>query len=357
MIPLIKKYLAAILLGSAIAILTGYLAYQPNFLAKVPQSIISGQSTTAIAQTDQIQLAIPIDCTLGKDCFIMHYVDRLPSPEVLDFACGTLTYAGHNGTDFAIRDETAMKAGVAVKASAPGQVLRVRDGVPDQRVVDQTTIQSVKGIECGNGAVIDHGNGWQTQYCHMRRGSVVVQPGTLVEKGTVLGMIGESGLASFPHVHLTVTYQGKNVDPFVGPTDQPGCHVAPQPIWENPIPYVPTGLVRAGFASEEPNMDRIWQGDFSLTTLPISSKLLIFWVQPYGVKQGDQEEFRLIDPNGQEIAKSSQPIPSTTRIWLRYIGKINRPQRPLIPGIWRGEYRLVRGTQVLIDLQREINLS
>ena len=31
------------------------------------------------------------------------------------------------------------------------------------------------GRNCGNGVTLDHGDGWQTQYCHMRRGSVAVK--------------------------------------------------------------------------------------------------------------------------------------------------------------------------------------
>lgn len=299
---------------------------------------------------------LPIDCTLGKACFIMHYADRDPGPDAVDFNCGHQTYDGHDGTDFAIPDEKTMTQGVAVKAVAAGKVLRVRDGVPDRRVADQTTKNQVNGIECGNGMVIDHGNGWETQYCHLRRGSVVVKPGMQVEKGTVLGMVGESGLASFPHVHLTVRYQGKPIDPFVGPDASSGCNVVRQPLWDQPVPYVPTGLIRAGFSTQPPDDNTLWQGRFSETILPVNSPALLFWVQVYGVAQGDEQYFRLTAPDGKIVAENKQPLPSNHRSLNAYIGKRNTASNPLTPGTWQAEYRLTRGDRALIELKRDIEL-
>ncbi|MBE9223936.1 M23 family metallopeptidase [Phormidium sp. LEGE 05292] len=319
---------------------------------------INKQSNITSAQSagNSFKLGLPINCTLGKDCFIMHYLDRDPSPAAIDFACGQLTYDTHNGTDFAIPDERAMAKGVAVKAVASGKVLRIRDGVPDIRVADQTDKSRVQGIECGNGVVIDHGNGWQSQYCHLRQGSVVVKPNTSVASGAVLGMVGESGLASFPHVHLTVRYQDKVVDPFVGTGSSQGCNVARQPLWQKPLEYVPTGLIRAGFASKQPEMAEIWQGQLAETTLAKNNPALLFWVQAFGVRQGDEEQFRLIAPDGKTVINSKQPLKSTHRVWLSYVGKKNSASQPLVPGVWRGEYRLVRGNKVLIESIREVQL-
>lgn len=312
--------------------------------------------TSAQSAGNNFKLALPIDCTLGKDCYIMHYLDRDPSSAAVDFACGQLTYDTHNGTDFAIPDERAMAKGVAVKAVASGKVLRVRDGVPDIRVADQTDKSRVQGIECGNGVIIDHGNGWQSQYCHLRQGSIAIKPNTSVGSGAVLGMVGESGLASFPHVHLTVRYQNKVVDPFVGTGNTQGCNVVRQSLWQQPLEYVPTGLIRTGFATKQPEMAEIWQGQFAETTLGTNNPALLFWVQAFGVRQGDEEQFRLLAPDGKAIVNSKQQLKSTNRVRLSYVGKKNSASQPLVPGVWRGEYRLVRGNKVLIESIRQVQL-
>lgn len=352
MISLSRKYLLIFLLAIALASL-------PSCLNQEKTTVATPTPTPpTIVQADNLpRFAIPIDCTLGKDCFIMHYLDRDPSSEVLDFGCGRQTYDGHNGIDFAIPDERVMAAGVAVKAAAVGKVLRARDGVADRRVADQTTKNQVEGIECGNGVVIDNGNGWETQYCHMRNGSVVVKPGTQVEKGTVLGMVGESGLASFPHVHLSVRHKGKVVDPFVGIDAASGCQIERRPLWEQPLTYVPTGLVRAGFASVPPKLNDLWEGRFSDTVLSKDSPALLFWVQPYGVLKGDVQHFRLLAPDGTTIAENKQTLESSNRVWMSYVGKKNTQQRPLLPGVWRGEYQLLRSDRVLVDVKRELQLQ
>ena len=302
-----------------------------------------------------LKLGLPIACQLNRDCFILLYPDRDPGPAAVDFGCGRMTYDGHKGTDFAIPSLQVMAQGVRVQAVAAGKVLRIRDGVIDRRIDNPAQKSEVQGTECGNGVVIDHGNGWETQYCHLHQNSVKVKPNDRVSKGTVLGLVGMSGLASFPHVHLTVRYQGKVVDPFVGPTAGQGCNVARQPLWEKPLSYVPTGVIRAGFAPQPPQLEELWEGAFNENQLPKESPALVFWVHLYGVLQGDEEHIELINPKGQVIINERRPLSTSNRVWMSYVGKRNRSQT-LARGKWQGKYQLVRDGQTLIDLQRQVLL-
>jgi murein DD-endopeptidase len=315
----------------------------------------TASSTTNPAISDQkVAIAspgfgLPIKCQLGKDCYVMHYVDRDPGSGAADFGCGRQTYDGHNGTDFGIANVQRMNAGVAVIAVADGKVLRGRDGVEDVLIANQAEKTAVQGTECGNGLVIDHGNGWTAQYCHLRKGSVVAKPGSTVKKGTMLGLVGSSGLASFPHVHLTIRYQDKVVDPFVGVDNSKSCSVARNPLWSMPVSYVPTGLVSAGFTASQPTEAEIWQGKHENNSLSIGSPAVIFWAHSYGVLAGDQERLQLFSPQGELVIDNKKVINSPARSYVSYGGK-----RKFTAGKWQGKYQVIRNNQVVVQADREI---
>lgn len=181
----------------------------------------------------------PIDCRLGEDCFIQNYVDADGGPGgAADFTCGGLSYDGHKGTDFAVQSHAAALAGVSVLSAAPGVVKAVRDGVADHWRAAPMEFPP-DGQDCGNGLVIDHGGGWETQYCHLRAGSLAVQKGQRVAMGgAVLGQVGMSGRTEFPHLHLSIRKDGAIVDPF-NTDDIVSCGEAgDDQLWQSPpIPY------------------------------------------------------------------------------------------------------------------------
>ena len=52
-------------------------------------------------------MAQPVDCDLDTQWYIQQFMDHDPSSGAADMRCGPLTYDGHTGTDFAIRDPLA----------------------------------------------------------------------------------------------------------------------------------------------------------------------------------------------------------------------------------------------------------
>lgn len=64
----------------------------------------------------------------------------------------------------------------------------------------------------GNCIVIDHANGWRSQYFHLSR--VDVRPGATVTQGQQIGAIGSTGRSTGPHLHFQVGRDGQAVDPM-----------------------------------------------------------------------------------------------------------------------------------------------
>ena len=59
---------------------------------------------------------------------------------------------------------------------------------------------------------IAHGEGLATSYSHMSR--MVVEPGSFVRQGQLIGYVGSSGLSTGPHLHYEVYRGGTAVDPM-----------------------------------------------------------------------------------------------------------------------------------------------
>jgi len=102
---------------------------------------------------------------------------------------------GHKGEGKALTDYAAY--GAEVLAPADGVVIQVVDGVPDVSIGETDPY-----IISGNMVVIDHKNGEYSFLCHFQRGSFLVRPGEIVLRGTALGLCGNSGNTSEPHIHF-----------------------------------------------------------------------------------------------------------------------------------------------------------
>ena len=63
----------------------------------------------------------------------------------------------------------------------------------------------------GRNVVLDHGNGVESRYAHLKK--IDVKLGQRVERGQVIGLVGSTGRSTGPHLHYEVLVEGKPVDP------------------------------------------------------------------------------------------------------------------------------------------------
>ena len=63
----------------------------------------------------------------------------------------------------------------------------------------------------GNTIVIDHGYGYETYYAHLSK--IIVKVGQKVNRGDVIGLVGNTGTSTAPHLHYEVSKNGQKVNP------------------------------------------------------------------------------------------------------------------------------------------------
>ena len=286
------------------------------------------------------QFGMPVDCTLGKDCWVVNYVDVDPAPDsAKDFKCGTKTYEGHKGTDFALRSRIEMAHGVNVLAAKDGKVLRLRDG-EDDLPKTEAQYQTIRdnNRDCGNGVILDHGNGLVTYYCHLKQGSILVKPGDPIKEGQPIAQIGQSGFSEFPHLHFTVIWEGGHIDPFTGMLKDEGCDKFKDNIWKDDLSYTATAAFDGGFDHRIPDWEAIKIGQAPLKKLNAdTSDALVYWAGFYHARQGDDITLTIRDPEGNIFAKRAATLKENRkRPSFYYTGrKLNG--ETLKPGTYTGE--------------------
>lgn len=320
-------------------------------------SVLAAPAAGGAGEDSPPALSFPLACTPGRTCEVQHYVDQDPGPGVLDYRCGPQTYDKHSGVDIRLPDMAAQRRGVDVLAAAPGRVARLRDGIADISI-RAAGAPSVADLECGNGVVIDHGGGWETQSCHMARGSLRVKVGDVVAAGAPLGRVGLSGNTEFPHLHLTVRHRGKVVDPFAPAPVRAGACAAQPGLWtakaRAAMPYRAGSVLNAGFSSAPVSGEQIEAGGVAPATR--TGGYLVAYARAIALQAGDVVVLEMRGPSGEVLARAeAPPLARWQAQGFRYIGK-KTPAGGWPPGTYVADYRVLRAGKAAVSRRFELKL-
>jgi murein DD-endopeptidase MepM/ murein hydrolase activator NlpD len=301
-------------------------------------------------------LAWPVACTPGRDCFVQNYVDHDPGPGWKDYRCRSMTYNGHTGTDIRIPSLAVMRRGVQVRAAAAGVVKAVRDGVIDKRYTPADAARLARRA-CGNAVLVELPGGWSNLYCHLRQGSVRVRPGQAVATGQPLGLVGESGEAEFPHLHLEVRRAGRPVDPFAWRVDPSACsggRMLWSPAAAPALAYRSPSVLNQGFASAPATMEQVENGDAPAART--DGPALTAYVRAIGLEAGDVQTLSVTRPDGGPLASVAvPPLERAKAQYLQFVGaRLKAPSWPR--GRYRAHYEVRRGGRVVLSRDWDLNL-
>jgi hypothetical protein len=295
------------------------------------------------------RFGLPIDCELGKSCFVQNYLDHDKTGGSRDFRCSGRTYDGHDGTDFRVPSIAIQKDGVQVLAIADGLVTRVRDGVEDISVRVRGKA-SINGKECGNGAVIEHADGWSSQYCHMANQSMRIRPGQRVSRGQSVGSVGLSGNTEFPHLHLTIRHNGAVIDPFAYGAPEGSCAGGVSlwdPAFATGTAYRPSDILNAGFTALVPTMDAIETDEVGLNPVGRNTSIVAY-VRVIGLRTHDEQSLSVHSPDGVLLASYQAPPLESDKAQM-FVSTGRTPPKSAWPdGLYRATYVLKRdGREIL----------
>jgi murein DD-endopeptidase MepM/ murein hydrolase activator NlpD len=99
------------------------------------------------------------------------------------------------------RDEAHPGIDIAV---AIGNLVRASGGA--------TVAQAGEDPEYGLYVLLDHSDGYQSMYGHLSRS--LVAPGARVVPGQVIGLTGNTGRSTAPHLHFEIRLRGQSLDPL-----------------------------------------------------------------------------------------------------------------------------------------------
>lgn len=276
------------------------------------------------------QLKIPIDGQQGRDYFIIHYPDLDTSVGILDPYCGTKTYDGHLGIDFALPSFRQMDSGVTVRAAHEGIVIKAVDGLFDRYMVD-----TAEGY--GNHLIILHPSGLASVYAHLKCNSLRVGFGDRVQAGQPIAQVGSSGRSSDPHLHLELwhidTYWWINtlIQPFAAPCD------TAENLWETPPAYDTTlAVLGSGLLNFLPGLVQLKTHPESPDFFTPADTLICFWIHLHGLRQSDILRLDWITPLGTLWFSYTDTV--TRDWWYFYWWSYIFFPSPLIEGDWQVQF-------------------
>ena len=102
-----------------------------------------------------------------------------------------------------INQKPAFHGGLDIKGRVGERISAPANGVVSEHGCNE---------ECGNFIEIEHGNAFRTRYYHLQKR--LVSTGDRVTRGQTIGLMGNSGRSTGPHLHYEIHYRNRPVDPL-----------------------------------------------------------------------------------------------------------------------------------------------
>ena len=176
---------------------------EPASAAKMPSAGAEPQSSWATppessspppdpTPSENVLSGLPVNAPLSQGFGCSPYFTGIAGP-----GCDAEQPWFHDGIDLAVAPGTPVRAALA--------------GVVIFAGADETGPLCGEQRGYGLSVVVDNGGGWQALYAHLSQ--IFVSAGQVITPDTVLGLSGDSGCTTGPHLHFGLRRDGELVDP------------------------------------------------------------------------------------------------------------------------------------------------
>jgi hypothetical protein len=105
-----------------------------------------------------------------------------------------------------LKNESYHAEGLDALAVANGTVVAVKDSIPENVPgINSRAVPITLETVGGNHVIIDIGGGNYAFYAHLKPGSIRVKKGQQVKRGDVVGLVGNTGNSTEPHLHFHIS--------------------------------------------------------------------------------------------------------------------------------------------------------
>lgn len=294
----------------------------------------------------ELKFSIPIECKFGEDCFLLNQVEKVE--------CAQLPFSTKDGVIFIAKHDALVRDGIKILASQDGRVKAVRSNVDDQ---DKSTV----GIApCGNGLIITHANGYETQYCYLRKDSIKLKKGDKVKEGQELGLMGMSGNINYPALLFTLKQKNKHIDPFTNNHASKDCgYNSDKSLWNSEaikaMIHSGTIITNYGFTTEEPEIAKARNGDYNIMTIAGNTNIIGYFIDLIGVYEGDLIFIEMLSPDGYKIVSYQKKFVDFNPRAFAHIVYKNQSQK-LNEGEYKISFKLLRQGSIIIEKQDSLKI-
>jgi murein DD-endopeptidase MepM/ murein hydrolase activator NlpD len=102
-----------------------------------------------------------------------------------------------------LNKKSAFHSGIDIRGEKGDKIFATGDGIVKK---------AFRNGGHGNYVMIDHGNGYTTSFSHMKK--FVVRKGDRIERGQLIGHVGNTGRSTGPHLHYEIALDKKTINPI-----------------------------------------------------------------------------------------------------------------------------------------------